>query len=132
RPVSTKTDPASPYLEVESLVGRSETMPRFLNEEGAEDFISPHTINEIFVAGVVRFQLQVTGDSSFCFLICLDAQLDAEQRAQGVAGVNARLREILAQKRMANVSHEVRVVDDIAVNPRSRKFQLIVDARSSR
>jgi phenylacetate-coenzyme A ligase PaaK-like adenylate-forming protein len=131
RPVVTKTDPSSPYLEVESLVGRSEMMPRFLNEAGTEDFISPHTINEIFVAGVVRFQLQVTGASSFCFLVCLDPQLNAAQRAQVVANVNARLREILAQKRMANVSADVRVVDDIAVNPRTRKFQLIVDCRTS-
>jgi len=130
RPVSKKTDPASPYLEIESLVGRSEFMPRFTNEDGGDDFISPHTINEIFVAGVSRFQLQVTGPASFRFLVCLDAQLSAERRAEALSGVNTRLREILAQKKMSNVVFEVRVVEDIPVNPRSRKFQLIVDARS--
>lgn len=132
RPVAHKSDPASPYLEVESLVGRSEMMPAFRNEAGTEDFISPHTINEIFVAGVARFQLQITGANSFRFLICLDAQLSAGDRQQATTGVDVRLREILAQKKMSNVEFEVVVVEDIPVNPRSRKFQLIVDARSGR
>jgi hypothetical protein len=104
-------------------------MPAFINEAGGEDFISPHTINELFVAGVSRFQLQITGAASFCFLICLDAQLSPPLRPRAVAGVTERLREILAQKRMRNVCFEVRVVDDIPVNARTRKFQLIVDTR---
>jgi phenylacetate-coenzyme A ligase PaaK-like adenylate-forming protein len=128
RPLAKKSDPASPYLEIERLVGRTEFMPRFRNEDGSEDFISPHTINEIFVAGVTRFQLQVTGPASFRFPVCLDAQLSAERRAEAVAGVKERLREILAQKKMSNVAFDVSVVEDIAVNPRTRKFQLIVDA----
>jgi phenylacetate-coenzyme A ligase PaaK-like adenylate-forming protein len=131
RPVAQKTDPRSPYLEIESLVGRSEMMPRFANDAGTDDFISPHTINEIFVTGVSRFQLQITGPASFRFLVCLDAQLNPEQRTQALASLDARLREILAQKKMGNVRFEVKVVDDIPVNPRSRKFQLIVDARSA-
>jgi len=129
RPVTRKADPASPYLEVESLVGRSELMPVFVNEAGVDDFISPHTINEIFVAGVSRFQLQITGATSFRFLICLDMQLPAAERPQAIAGVQVRLREILAQKSMSNVHFEVSVVDDIPVNERTRKFQLIMDAR---
>jgi phenylacetate-coenzyme A ligase PaaK-like adenylate-forming protein len=130
RPVAVKTYPDSPYLEIESLVGRSEMMPMFVSDEGVEDFISPHTINEIFVAGVTRFQLRITGRASFRFLICLDAQLSAAERPQVVAGVKARLREILAQKKMSKVDFEVDVVEDIPVNARTRKFQLIVDATS--
>jgi hypothetical protein len=44
-------------------------------------------------------------------------------------GVNAHLAQILAQKRMRNVRFEVQTVDDIPVSSRTRKFQLIVDAR---
>src|SRR5262249_35792150 len=80
RPAAKKTDPHSPHLEIERLVGRTEFMPRFKSEDGTDDFISPHTINEIFVAGVTRFQLQVTGPASFRFLVCVDAQLSAQQR----------------------------------------------------
>jgi phenylacetate-CoA ligase len=62
--------------------------------------------------------------------VCLDSALDATQRAAAVAGVQGRLREILDQRLMNNVTFAVVVVDDIPVNPRSRKFQLIVAART--
>lgn len=120
----------APYLAIESLVGRNELQPVFLNRDGVEDFISPHTINEIFVAGVTRFQLHLTGDTAFRFLICLDASLDAAQRSVAAEAVAARLREILARKHMQNVQFEVVPTDDLPVNPRTRKFQLIVDRRS--
>jgi phenylacetate-CoA ligase len=55
--------------------------------------------------------------------------LSAEQRAAAQEGVAARLREILARKRMDNVRFTVVPVDDLPVNPRTRKFQLIVDRR---
>ncbi|HVY64007.1 MAG TPA: hypothetical protein VHH11_04215 [Gammaproteobacteria bacterium] len=119
----------APYLVIESLVGRSELQPKFRNRDGVEDFVSPHTINEIFVPGVARFQLQLTGEDEFRFMVCLDASLDAAARAAAVEGVARRLREILAHKRMENVRFEVVAADDLPVNPRTRKFQLIVDRR---
>jgi phenylacetate-coenzyme A ligase PaaK-like adenylate-forming protein len=119
----------SPYLVIESLVGRNELQPVFKNRDGAEDFISPHTINEVFVAGVTRFQLQLTGAEEFRFMVCLDNALDAAARDAAVEGVARRLREILARKRMDNVRFTVLPTDDLPVNPRTRKFQLIVDRR---
>jgi phenylacetate-coenzyme A ligase PaaK-like adenylate-forming protein len=119
----------APYLVIESLVGRNELQPVFRNRDGAEDFISPHTINEVFVAGVTRFQLQLTGADEFRFMVCLDTALDAAARNAAVEGVAQRLREILARKRMDNVRFEVVPTDDLPVNPRTRKFQLIVDKR---
>ena len=67
----------APYLVIENIVGRNELLPRFKNRDGVEDFVSPHTINEVFVAGVTRFQLHLTGDAEFRFMICLDPALDA-------------------------------------------------------
>jgi phenylacetate-CoA ligase len=128
RPVS---GPDDRDLVIEALVGRTERTPTFVNKDGLSDFISPHTINEIFVAGVTRFQFQITGEASFRFPICLDPGLDAEGRAAAVAGVEARLAEILRQKAMDNVRFEVPVVADIPVNARTRKFQLIVDTRAA-
>ncbi len=119
----------APYLVIESLVGRNELQPVFRNRDGTEDFISPHTINEVFVAGVTRFQLQLTGADEFRFMVCLDTALDATARDTAVEGVAERLREILARKRMDNVRFEVVPTDDLPVNPRTRKFQLIVDKR---
>jgi phenylacetate-CoA ligase len=120
----------APYLVIESLVGRNELQPVFKTRDGGEDFISPHTINEVFVAGVTRFQMHLLGDEAFRFMVCLDPALDAEQRAAAIKGVSDRLREILARKRMENVRFDVLAVDDLPVNPRTRKFQLIVDKRA--
>ena len=129
RPVDSGTH--APYLVIESLVGRNELQPVFKTRDGGEDFVSPHTINEIFVAGVTRFQMHLLGPEAFRFMVCIDSTLDAQQRAAAVKAVSERLREILARKRMDNVRFEVLAVDDLPVNPRTRKFQLIVDKRAA-
>jgi phenylacetate-coenzyme A ligase PaaK-like adenylate-forming protein len=129
RPVESSAH--APYLVIESLVGRNELQPVFKTSDGGEDFISPHTINEIFVAGVTRFQMHLLGTDAFRFMVCLDATLDVEQRVAAVKAVSDRLREILMRKRMDNVRYDVLAVDDLPVNPRTRKFQLIVDERAA-
>lgn len=127
KPVAT--DAHRPYLVVENLIGRNELQPVFTNRDGLQDFISPHTINEIFVSGVTRFQLHITSDTSFRFLVCVDRTLSPAEKATARAGVDQRLREILSAKRLENVQFNVEEVEDLPVNPRTRKFQLIVDAR---
>ncbi len=120
----------APYLVIENLIGRNELQPVFINRSGVKDFISPHTINEIFVTGITRFQLHLLSDTSFRFMVCLDSQLSPAQKAIAIAGVTARLHEILAAKQLENVSFEVVETDDLPVSTVTRKFQLIVDARA--
>jgi len=60
----------------------------------------------------------------------VDDSLADEARAAAVAGIRARLGEILQQKGLSNVTFEVSVVKDIPPNERTRKFQLIVEERS--
>jgi phenylacetate-CoA ligase len=129
RPVDS--DEHAPYLAIEALVGRNELQPVFVNDDGAQDFVSPHTINEIFVPGVNRFQLHWLGPNAFRFLVCLDPLLDEAARAVCRAALEDRLGEILARKRMTKVRFDVVAVDDLPVNPKTRKFQLVVDARES-
>jgi phenylacetate-coenzyme A ligase PaaK-like adenylate-forming protein len=80
RPVANST--VSPYIEIESLIGRNELVPA----------------------------------------------LTAQQRTDALEALSQRLRQILSQKLMDNVQFEVVVVDQIPPNPRTRKFQLIVNA----
>jgi phenylacetate-CoA ligase len=124
------SEPGARRIQIKSLVGRTERTPIFINAAGKSDFISPHTINEVFVAGVRRFQMRLTGEASFRFLAIFDPALDDAGRAAAVAGLKTRLTEILEQKAMANVAFTVEPVDEIPVNERTRKFQLIVDERS--
>jgi phenylacetate-coenzyme A ligase PaaK-like adenylate-forming protein len=125
------SEPDARHIVINNLVGRMEQMPTFVNSAGAKDFISPHTINEVFVQGVTRFQMQITGPTSFRFPICVDATLNDAARSAAAAGVTARLREILQQKGLGNVTFEVPIVAEIPLNERTRKFQLIVQKRVS-
>ncbi|HTE40807.1 MAG TPA: hypothetical protein VK629_08250 [Steroidobacteraceae bacterium] len=125
RPLPRKSG-APPYLVVDNLVGRTEMTPTFVNRDGSEDFISPHTINEIFVSGVARFQLRLRSKTHFAFHVCLDPVTGVTQ-AEIVRNVEVRLKDILAQKRMSNVTFEILVVDDLPLDRVTRKFQLIVD-----
>jgi phenylacetate-CoA ligase len=122
----------APYLAIESLIGRSTLQPTFKNQDGIEDFISQFTIIGIFIAGVTRFQMHLVSDTEFRFMVCLDTILSTEQKAACVAAAGRRLREILDRKLMSNVKFEVVETDELPVNPRTRKFQLIVDARPPR
>ena len=124
------SEPGARRIVIQNLVGRMEQMPIFRNAAGASDFISPHTINEVFVQGVTRFQMQITAPSSFRFPICVDAALDEQARSTAVERISARLREILQQKGLGNVSFEVPIVEEIPLNERTRKFQLIVQRKA--
>jgi phenylacetate-CoA ligase len=124
------SEPDARRIVINNLVGRMEQMPTFVNSAGAKDFISPHTINEVFVQGVTRFQMQITGPASFRFPICVDAALNDAARNAAAAGVTARLREILQQKGLGNVTFEVPIVAEIPLNERTRKFQLIVQKKA--
>jgi phenylacetate-coenzyme A ligase PaaK-like adenylate-forming protein len=124
--------PDARHTVIRNLVGRSELLPTFQNSAGSTDFLSPHTINEIFVPGVTRFQMRLTGPTTFRFPVCVEPDLDEESRAAVIAGVTARLSEILVQKGLGNVTFETHIVDEIPLNTRTRKFQLIVDERDTK
>jgi hypothetical protein len=56
-------------LFIKNILGRSEMTPYFVNQKGLKDFISFHIINEIYDKGVSKFQIIVTGLSSFILQI---------------------------------------------------------------
>ena len=130
RPMSTASSKL-PYLKIESVVGRSEIVPLFVNDDGDTDYLSPHVVVDIFVPGVRRFQLHWLGPTSFRFVACLDTGLTPAQRQGCVMGLEQQLQAMLDVKRMRNVKFDVELVEDLPVNTKSRKFQLIVDRRSS-
>ncbi len=129
RPIE-QTNPAAPYLVVNSLVGRTEKIPTFINRDGAEDFIHPISVVELFIAGVTRFQMRLINKTSFRFYVVLDQQLNTAEQERVVEATQQRLREFLNQKLMDNVLFEVVSVTDIPVDQRTGKFKLIVDENS--
>lgn len=117
-----------PYQQIGGLVGRVEQTPWFLNRHGQLDFISPHSINEIFVPGIRRFQLQLQSSTHFRFRVCLETNLSDTTRAQALRQLRARLLELLQRKAMERVTFVIDCLTEIPLDPVTRKFRLIVPA----
>ncbi|MCG2721104.1 MAG: hypothetical protein L6290_03680 [Thermodesulfovibrionales bacterium] len=118
--------PYGHYPVIGAVVGRNEWVPEFRNSQGEIDFLSPLIIAEIFIPGVWRFQMRLIDETAFRFAICLDTALDATECATAIAATETRLHEILGQKGLNNVQFRVDVVDDIPVDPITRKFKLVL------
>ncbi|MBE9529298.1 MAG: phenylacetate--CoA ligase family protein [Proteobacteria bacterium] len=120
------TDHLYPFTKIKEVVGRSEYIPYFTNEGGAEDFISPHIINEFFVRNLQRFQMVVVDKKSFIFKVIIDSSLESAARAVTIEEIEARLKEILSEKGLGNVTFGIERVDDLPVDKKTGKFKLII------
>ncbi|MES1199733.1 MAG: hypothetical protein ABUS48_07115 [Pseudomonadota bacterium] len=56
---------------------------------------------------------------------------DEAGRTEVLAAVDAELKGVLAKKGLANVTFEIVPVEDLLLDPRTRKFRLIVDERAA-
>lgn len=115
-----------PFTKVRDIVGRNEYIPYFKNKAGTEDFISPHIINEFFVKGLKRFQMQVIDKGSFAFKTVADTALDKGQKSEMLKAIDSKLRGILSEKGLENVSFRIEEVDDLPVDKKTGKFKLIL------
>lgn len=126
RPLKDSHD-TSPYLRINGLVGRTETIPVFVNRDGVEDYIHPISIVELFIPGITRFQMRLVSKTAFDFAVVLDSLLNAQQKADALNAAESQLRHLLKQKNMDAVTFNVLPVDDIPVDLSSGKFRLIVE-----
>jgi phenylacetate-coenzyme A ligase PaaK-like adenylate-forming protein len=117
-------------LVVQNVIGRTESMALFATGRGTSDFISGHAINQIRIAGVSRVQLRITGDATFRLRVLLEPGLNAVERQAGLAGARKSLQGILDRKGL-DATFTVEAADELPVNPRTGKFELIVDARAT-
>lgn len=114
-----------PYRIVETLVGRAEHAPVFVNARGERDSIHPIVLAEFYVRGVAAFQFRLTGPDSFRFLAQMEEGVHAGEVEKEVA---ARLRVLLREKGMENVRFSIERVPELSPDPTTGKFRLIVPA----
>lgn len=113
-----------PFTKVDEIIGRSEIIPIFINEDGEKDFIHPIVIAEIFVEGVTAFQFVQTSDVSFTFKIVISKESKLSE-TQIINNVRTKLSNLLQKKNMKNVSFEIEVVSELKPDPKTGKFRLI-------
>lgn len=114
-----------PYRIVETLVGRTEHAPVFLNARGERDSIHPIVLAEFYVRGLAAFQFRLTGPDSFRFLAQVEEGVPAGEVEKEIAD---RLRALLREKGMENVRFEIERVIKLPPDPTTGKFRLIVPA----
>lgn len=115
-----------PFTKVANIVGRNEHVPIFLNDNGEEDFISPHIINEFFVESLNGFQLHLLSNRSFIFKATLEKGLDKKTIEKTKQAISESLQSILNEKKMTKVKFTIEIVDHLWVDPKTGKFRLIV------
>jgi len=121
-----------PFTKVDEIIGRSEIIPSFINEDGDKDFIHPIVIAEIFVEGVTAFQFVQTSDTSFTFKIVVSKDVKTS-KLKIIENVQKKLNNILHKKKMKNVSFEIEVVPELTPDPKTGKFRLItIDMNSKK
>ena len=99
----------------------------FTNRHGSEDYISPIIIVEFHVKNLRRFQVRLLSRSSFLFRACLEKGLGLKERDEVFRDIRMKLREILNQKEMDNVTFDIEEVDDLQVDSKTGKFKLITN-----
>ncbi len=125
RPVEDSS-PLYPFTKVKEVVGRSEYIPYFTNRDGLDDFISPHIINEFFVKNLRRFQMRVVDKRSFVFKVIIDPSIVGAERARTLGEIETRLKAILSEKGLDNVTFKIEEADDLPVDEKTGKFKLIL------
>lgn len=121
----------APFKSIGDVLGRVEQLATFRNRNGTVDGISPHTINELLIPHVRRFQMRLQGPESFEFAVVFDPAATGNQRFEALSFAQKKLKTILIEKALDNVTFDVRQVEDIPLDLKSGKFRLILPAPSA-
>jgi len=111
-----------PFVLMKDFVGRSEEMLWFERTDGRRECIHPSTIADFFVPGLEKFQLiQVRPNRLLMKVVVNDGEHDVASR------IHRKMWDILRARRLDKVVRfETQVVRQIASDPRTGKFKLIV------
>jgi phenylacetate-coenzyme A ligase PaaK-like adenylate-forming protein len=116
----------TPYLRINSLIGRFEMWLRFLNERGIEDVLAPMTLSRPTTRGLLGSQIQVVSNTEFLLRARFHASMTQEERDHALADLRPQVASILRQKGMSNVAFDIEAVDELPVDPATGKFKLVV------
>ena len=121
-----------PFTKIKEVIGRNEHTPIFTNNHGVDDFINWHVISGFVTKRLRRIQLQLIDHKSFVLKACLEKGLTNSQTLEALREIKKKMTELLAAKEMDNVSFDIKVVEEIPIDPSTGKFKLILPAHPSK
>lgn len=113
-----------PFRLVDNLIGRSEELLWFKNEKGERDYIHPLVLTGISIEGLDKFHVVAYSEERFELLAIL--QKDEEQE-RIYDQLKYDLDNILMQKKMKNVSYEIKRISYPIVDEKTRKYKMIIN-----
>ena len=113
-----------PFTKIKHIIGRQEELLWFINQKGNFDFIHPIVIVEFYVNGLNKYQVIKTGNTSFTLKAVISQQFSKDRV---IKKIDERLLEILRKKKMLNLDYRIDLVNDIPSDPKSGKFNLIME-----
>ncbi len=112
---------------IKSIAGRQEDFLWFDKGDGTEECIHPIVIVEFFVPGLEKWQV-IQAEKN---VLLMKAVIRGDEDAI-VHAIRRRMDEILKGKGLRDtVSFEVQIVDELANDPRTGKFKLIIPFKRS-
>ncbi|MGP8313083.1 phenylacetate--CoA ligase family protein [Enterocloster aldenensis] len=117
-----------PFTKAKGLLGRSEDIMWFEQEDGRRDFLHPLAVEGFCIEGLIDYQFVQTGKDSFKMTAELGEGADGDRV---LAEVTGQMKGILSEKRLDFVRFTVSRVDAIHPDPKSGKKKLILNNNGS-
>lgn len=121
---------SSPFTKAIGILGRSEDILWFTDENGNREFLHPLAIEGFCIEGLLDYQFQQSSKNAFEML----AQTSQTASREIIESeMLKKMREILKEKNLSYVRFYVKFVDEIQPDPQTGKKRLIVkDAQKER
>ena len=111
---------------VKNLISRSEITVNFINSTGELENFTSFITRRFYVEGIKKFQMQVTSNISFIFRVCYDKHLIDSEKKEVLSNLEKKLKNLLKEKNLENLTYDIQEVEDIPVDRKTRKFNTIV------
>ena len=111
-----------PFTFIKNVSGRSEDLLWLENENQNLDFIHPIVFVELHIKGLKKFQVIKSDDLNIIFKAVPKEEINQDELRENIL---KKLNEILTKKNMENINLEIVIVDDIANNPKTGKYEII-------
>jgi putative adenylate-forming enzyme len=112
----------SPFSVIKNIAGRQEDFLWFEKPNGEKEYVHPIVIVEFFVPGLEKLQVIQTERNRFRMNVVIHGN-----KEDALLAIRRRMKEILKGKGLEGVvSFEVEVVKEIAHDPKTGKFKLII------
>lgn len=111
---------------VKNLISRSEITVNFINSTGELENFTSFITRRFYVEGIKKFQMQVTSNISFIFRVCYDKHLTDSEKKEVLSDLEKKLKNLLKEKNLENLTYDIQEVEDIPVDRKTRKFNTIV------